>query len=106
MARSGGASRSGCRAIVTRQPGHNRRVQIMSFPEAATPPELRAQVVELQNRAWPSSSSGALSNTTLTHDPALRPWSMLLVDGGTVLAALDVLSKVIVHAGRRYRAGG
>jgi len=31
---------------------------------------------------------------------------MLLVDGGIVLAALDVLSKVIVHAGRRYRAGG
>jgi GNAT superfamily N-acetyltransferase len=36
----------------------------------------------------------------------LRPWSKLLVDGGGVLAALDILSKEIVHAGRRYRAGG
>ncbi|TGZ17313.1 hypothetical protein DV517_22860 [Streptomyces sp. S816] len=31
---------------------------------------------------------------------------MLLVDEGTVLAALDILFKEIVHAGRRFSAGG
>lgn len=31
---------------------------------------------------------------------------MLLVEGGTVLAALDILFKEIVHAGRRFSAGG
>lgn len=31
---------------------------------------------------------------------------MLLVDDGTVLAALDILSKEIVHAGGRFAAGG
>jgi GNAT superfamily N-acetyltransferase len=78
----------------------------MSFPEAATPPELRAQVLALQHQAWPSADAAAESSGTLTHDPALHPVSMLLVEDGRVLAALDVLSKQIVHAGRRYRAGG
>jgi predicted N-acetyltransferase YhbS len=40
------------------------------------------------------------------HDPALRPLSRLLVDDGTVVAALDVLSKDIVHAGESYAASG
>jgi aminoglycoside 2'-N-acetyltransferase I len=81
-------------------------VQILSFPEAATPPELRAQVVALQHQAWPRADAAARSSVTLTHDPALHPRSMLLVEGGRVLAALDILSKELVHAGRRYRAGG
>jgi len=80
-------------------------MQIMAFPEAATPPELRAQVLALQHQAWPPTDAAA-SSRTLTHDPALRPRSMLLVEGGRVLAALDILSKEIVHAGWRYRAGG
>ena len=78
----------------------------MSFPEAATPPGLRGQVLALQHQAWPPADAAAGSSSTLTHDPALRPRSMLLVEGGRVLAALDILSKEIVHAGRRYRAGG
>jgi len=81
-------------------------MQIMAFPEAATPPELRGQVVAMQHQAWPPADAAAVSKSTLTHDPALRPRSMLLVDGGRVLAALDILSKEIMHAGRRYRAGG
>jgi GNAT superfamily N-acetyltransferase len=81
-------------------------VQILSFPEAATPPELRAQVVALQHQAWPPENAAVVSARMLTHDPALRPLSMLLVDSGRVLAALDILSKQIVHAGRRYLAGG
>jgi aminoglycoside 2'-N-acetyltransferase I len=81
-------------------------MQVVSFLEAATPPELRAQVVALQHQAWPPLNPAAMSTGTLTHDPALRPLSMLLVDGGRVLAALDVLSKELVHAGRRYLAGG
>ncbi|MEU9122317.1 GNAT family N-acetyltransferase [Streptomyces sp. NPDC048506] len=107
-------------------------MQLLSFPEAATPPELRAQVRELHQEAWPAPESpadpapeppaGASAATGagdsagphdnvrqglgLHHDPALRPVSMLLVDEGTVLAALDILSKPIVHAGRRFLAGG
>lgn len=80
----------------------------MSFPEAVTPPELRAQVVALQLEAWPDDEASGVVTDALapTHDPALNPVSMLLVDGGTVLAALDILSKRIVHGGRSYRAGG
>ncbi|MEV0372937.1 GNAT family N-acetyltransferase [Streptomyces sp. NPDC050636] len=80
----------------------------MSFPEAATPPQLRAQVRDLQQEAWPSTAPAGHGGAQLTHDhdPALQPLSMLLVANGTVLAALDILSKPIVHAGRRYRAGG
>ncbi|WP_235469826.1 GNAT family N-acetyltransferase [Streptomyces platensis] len=76
----------------------------MTFPETETPPALRTQVGELRDEAWPPDSASAPG--TFTHDPALRPVSMLLVDGATVLAALDILAKEIVHAGQRYRAAG
>ncbi|MFF5210458.1 GNAT family N-acetyltransferase [Streptosporangium sp. NPDC000396] len=79
-------------------------MQIVSYPEADTPSELRGQVLALQHEAWPSDDPPDVS--ALTHDPALRPLSMLLVEDGTVLAALDILSKEIVHAGRRYASGG
>ncbi|MFG2292293.1 GNAT family N-acetyltransferase [Streptomyces sp. NPDC048603] len=82
-------------------------MQILSFPEEATPPGLRTQVREIQEQAWPSPpGAGTAAPDAPVHDPALRPLSMLLVDGGDVLAALDVLSKEIVHAGGRYAAGG
>jgi GNAT superfamily N-acetyltransferase len=88
-------------------------VQILTFPEADAPPALRAQVVGLQDEAWPPArpaSGSSLTVTavpaTVTHDPALRPLTMVLVDGGHVLAALDILSKELVHDGRRFAAGG
>jgi aminoglycoside 2'-N-acetyltransferase I len=84
----------------------NLRVQILSFPEAATPAGLRVQVRAIQEQAWPSGAGSDVAVDAPCHDPALRPLSMLLVDGGTVLAALDILSKEIVHAGRRFWAGG
>ena len=74
-------------------------MEIRSFPEAETPPALRSQVLALHAEEWPSSGADG-------HDPALRPLSMLLVDGGVVLASLDILSKEIDHDGRRYRASG
>ncbi|MFG1813130.1 GNAT family N-acetyltransferase [Kribbella sp. NPDC049174] len=76
-------------------------MQILSFPEAATPGGLRVQVLELQREAWPS-----VGGVGLTHDPLLRPLSVVGVDGGVVVAALDVLFKDIVHGGRRFAAGG
>ncbi|MFE6686444.1 GNAT family N-acetyltransferase [Streptomyces sp. NPDC057743] len=81
-------------------------MHILTFPEAATPDGLRVQVAELQELAWPSTGTPTAPPGAPVHDPALRPVTMLLVDGGTVLAALDVLTKEIVHAGRRYVAGG
>lgn len=85
----------------------NQQVQILSFPEEATPSELRVQVLEIQHQAWPTEGAPPARDEAPTHDPALRPLSMLLVnDDGTVLAALDILSKEIVHAGQRYAAGG
>jgi aminoglycoside 2'-N-acetyltransferase I len=82
-------------------PGERTRiglVEIVSFPETATPGGLRAQVLTMQRQAWPGGAPG--------HDPALRPLSMLLVDDGVVLAALDILFKEIVHAGRHWGAAG
>ncbi|MCM2417228.1 GNAT family N-acetyltransferase [Streptomyces sp. RKAG293] len=81
-------------------------MQILSFPEEATPSELRVQVLELQHQAWPAGNALPVPAEAPTHDPALRPLSMLLVADGTVLSALDILSKEIVHAGRRHAVGG
>lgn len=81
-------------------------MQILSFPEESTPPKLRVQVLEIQHQAWPPEKGRPVPDEAPTHDPALRPLSMLLVEDGTVLSALDILSKEIVHAGRRYAVGG
>ncbi|MFB6435884.1 GNAT family N-acetyltransferase [Streptomyces sp. NPDC056411] len=102
----------------------------MTFPEAATPPELRIQARALHEEAWPATpdlpadtpddswspdDSRSADNSPSPagsaayeggHDPALRPVSMLLVDNDTVLASLDILHLTLVHAGRSYRAGG
>ncbi|MDT0377656.1 GNAT family N-acetyltransferase [Streptomyces sp. DSM 42041] len=81
-------------------------MQILTFPEASTPPGLRAQVRALQDTAWPSSDGRPTPRDATVHDPALHPLSMLLVEDGRVLAALDVLTKELRHAGRTYRAAG
>jgi aminoglycoside 2'-N-acetyltransferase I len=85
---------------------HTLLVRVLSFPEAETPPELRAQVRNLQTEAWPTETLSAAAVAKSVHDPVLRPTSMLLVEEHDVVAALDILSKEIVHAGQRYRAGG
>ncbi len=82
-------------------------MHIVSFPIAEVPRDLSVQVLALHAQAWPEDeASGASGEPGLWHDPALRPVSMLLVDDGRVLAALDILSKEITHRGRRYAASG
>jgi GNAT superfamily N-acetyltransferase len=77
---------------------------IQTFPETATPAGLRGQVLALQQQVWPGGSG--LPAVRPTHDPALRPVSMILTDDGIVVAALDILTKDITHAGEHYVASG
>lgn len=79
---------------------------MLTFPEAETPETLRRQVHQMQAQAWPTNGSSASVNLDPVHDPVLRPLSMLLVDDGTVLAALDVLFKEIDHTGLHLIAAG
>ncbi|MBB5117973.1 acetyltransferase [Streptomyces eurocidicus] len=73
-------------------------MRIMTFAEEDVPAELRARADALREQAWPGGGP---------HDPALRPVTMLLVSpDGEVPAALDILTKEIVHGGRPYRAAG
>lgn len=90
-------------------------MHILSFPEESVPRDLRRQVRDLQNEAWPPAEAGPApaepavdvsSVDAPVHDPLLRPRSMLLVEGDTVLAALDILSTKIVHAGQSCAVGG
>jgi aminoglycoside 2'-N-acetyltransferase I len=78
-------------------------LKIVSFPEAEVPPDLRGQVLALQRQAWPADES---VEPGATHDPALQPLSMQLLEDTRVLSALDILSKDIKHGGRRYAASG
>ena len=78
-------------------------LRILTFPEAEVPSELRRQMLALQDQAWPAVEI----TEGPWHDPALAPVSTLLVrDDGKVLAALDVLSKEIEHAGEQWSASG
>jgi GNAT superfamily N-acetyltransferase len=80
-------------------------MHIVSFPEAEVPTDLRVQVLALHAQAWPDPGDGS-DEPRVGHDPALRPVSMLMVDDGRVLAALDILSKDITHRGEGYAASG
>ncbi|MEV8093634.1 GNAT family N-acetyltransferase [Kitasatospora sp. NPDC085879] len=77
-------------------------MEILEYPEAEVPAPLRAQVWALQEQAWPTG--GADPGTS--HDPALDPRSMLLVDGSAVVAALDLLGKELEHGGEVFAARG
>ncbi|WP_327678390.1 GNAT family N-acetyltransferase [Kitasatospora sp. NBC_00458] len=78
-------------------------MRVLTLPEAEVPAELKLQVAELQDLVWPRPPGPSADPV---HDPALSPSSMLLVDGDRVVAALDVLSKPLTHAGRTYAASG
>ena len=89
-------------------------VELLSYPEQQVPAALRVQVLALQQLAWPDAPDepghepGHDPGRDPGHDPLLDPQSLLLVGVAdrTVVAALDVLSKEIVHEGRRYAASG
>lgn len=79
-------------------------MRIVSCHESAVPRELRAQVVALQDQAWPSDRPPSLAPW---HDSALDPTSVLLVDDeDRVLSALDILSRTIEHAGQSFDVSG
>lgn len=78
-------------------------MEILIFPEAEVPAELRGQVLALQQLAWPGDAAPGLQ---AIHDPALSPLSLLLVENGRVLSALDILSKSLRHADAEFRASG
>lgn len=78
--------------------------EILSYAQDDLPVELRNQVLALHRQAWPSA--GPVDEGGPVHDPALRPLSMTLVADGRVLAALDILSKGIEHAGEHFAASG
>lgn len=78
-------------------------MEILIFPEAEVPAELRMQVLELQNLAWPGEPP---TRPDPIHDAALRPLSLLLVENHRVLSALDILSKQLSHAGEDFQASG
>jgi GNAT superfamily N-acetyltransferase len=77
---------------------------ILVHAQDELPASLLAGIRALDRQAWPGDPG--VSPRTPRHDPALRPVSMALVAGGRVLAALDILSKEIEHAGERYAASG
>lgn len=80
------------------------QVSVGSYPARSVPPGLLSQVAELREEAWPTAGGGRDAGPV--HDPALRPVSMLLTEAGTVVAALDILTKSISHCGQDYLASG
>jgi predicted N-acetyltransferase YhbS len=77
---------------------------VIGMAEGRIPEALRRQVLLAQEEAWPSDDGSV--DAGLVHDPALRPFSMLLVADEVVLCALDLLFKRIVHAGQEWDAAG
>lgn len=79
-------------------------LHILLFAEAEAPKGIRVQIVELQQRAWPSVEPP--DPTAPTHDPALDPKTVVGVRDGKVIGALDILTKRITHAGSEFLVSG
>jgi aminoglycoside 2'-N-acetyltransferase I len=77
---------------------------ILVHAQDELPVALLEGIRALDQQAWPADP-GEVPRTP-RHDPVLRPVSMALVADGRVVAALDILSKEIEHAGERYAASG
>ena len=67
------------------------------------PAELRVQVLAMQAQAFGGTVPDSLGPV---HDPVLNPVSMLLVDDGMVLSALDILGKRLTHVGQLWSVTG
>jgi aminoglycoside 2'-N-acetyltransferase I len=81
--------------------------EIVTSPEAALTDDLRVEVFRLQRQAWPRDVTAKFDvQPGPVHDSALAPISMLLLEDGRVVSALDILSKQIEHAGETYAASG
>ena len=76
--------------------------QIVVAPELGLEATLRRQVVALREQEWPEEAD----DVEFTHDPALDPMTMVLINHDRVVAALDILAKAIEHRGVAYRACG
>jgi len=76
---------------------------IVTYPERDVPRDLRLQMVALQDQAWPSAGP---TGTVPWHDQTLDPVSVLLVEDGVVLSALDILSKPLTHGSETFAASG
>lgn len=87
-------------------PHHLPVPHVVTCAEGETPTSLRRQVRAAQEEAWPSGAGDDAMSLAPVHDPSLRPLSMILVDDGRVLAALDVLFKRIEHGDRAWDAAG
>jgi aminoglycoside 2'-N-acetyltransferase I len=79
-------------------------MRVVTYRESEVPHELRAQMIALQDQAWPSDEPSDLGPW---HDPSLDPVSLLLVDDeGRVASTADILSKDITHKGETFAASG
>ncbi len=74
---------------------------VACWPQAAVPAAVRRQIAVLERGAWPDAASAELA-----HDEALSPVCLALLADDTVVAALAVLSKRLVHAGERFETSG
>jgi aminoglycoside 2'-N-acetyltransferase I len=100
-------------------------MEIRSWPWDVAPQHIRAQVLALQDAEWPETAAAgdaaaAAASTqppetggaeppaaaAAGHDPALRPVTLVLLDGDVVVVTLDILSKQIEHGGGRWSASG
>jgi GNAT superfamily N-acetyltransferase len=53
-----------------------------------------------------ATAQTAVYGSPAAHDPALSPITLALLEDGIVVAALDVLTKTLVHVGQQYTACG
>ncbi len=79
---------------------------VLIVPQEELALDLKAQVIALLERAWPSGRGVEEQLRAPLHDPERRPLAALLIDGGVVVGYLAIPSATIRHRGRDYRASG
>ena len=80
-------------------------MRLLAFAQREVPTHLAAQSLAMQEQAWPATP-GDQAAMAGGHDMALDPVWVLLVEDGTVVASLVILSKQITHRGESFQASG
>lgn len=79
---------------------------VLTYPQAALPLQLIAQIIALFDSEWPSRLSAAERLLNPLHDSNHHPVDVLLIEDDVVVSYLAIPSTLIHHVGCTYKASG
>lgn len=81
-------------------------IELVSYADDELPDALRWQVLSFQRIVWPEGFTGPLRFRDVITGPDQHPHHLLYVAGELVVAHLEIVWRMLGHAGETYKAYG